>query len=228
MLASKESCTPAQPIQIAASPAAPPTFTLDHQTYVPTEAIEIHFNAPLASPDGSRAWITAVEAGAAPTSYGSWEYVEDHARTATIKAPDKPGKYELRLHTDYPKLSTNMRFAVGFTVADQTAPAQPAAGVTPPSRQRFSLGSAQVRKGSPVEVRFAQPMVAQKGEQFWITIVEHSKPDTEYGAWQYLPPGARAISLTAPATAGDYDVRLHGNYPTKSTNVVFRSALSVY
>jgi len=216
-------------VQIAASPttAAAPTFTLDHQTYTTGEPIEIHFNGPIASAEGSRSWVTTVEAGQPPTSYGAWEYVEDHAHTATIKAPDKPGRYEVRLHSDYPKLSTNVRYSVAFTLADQSAPVQTDAGATPLNRQRFSLGSPAAQVGGKVDVRFPQAMIATKDEKFWITIAKRGSADTEYGAWEYLPAGARAITLTAPTDAGDYEVRLHANYPTKSTNVVFRSPLHV-
>ena len=37
----------------------------------------------------------------------------------------------------------------------------------------------------------------------------------------------RWIARTMPAKAGDYEVRLHANYPTKTTNLVHRVKIHV-
>jgi len=42
-----------------------------------------------------------------------------------------------------------------------------------------------------------------------------------------VPAGATSVRIAAPAAAGDYEVRLHANYPTRSTNVVHRAGLTV-
>ena len=233
MLAKAEQCValPAkaepQPVQIA---AAPPSFTLDHQTYVGGESIEVHFQSPISSPEGSRAWLTTADAASGPTAYGNWEYVPDHAHSATIKAPEKPGNYQVRLHTEYPKKSTNLVFSVGFTVADNQAPPPPKAALatpTPLAQQRFTVLTPTIRAGGKVDIRFPTPMVAVGAEQFWVTIVAKGAADSAYGSWEYLPAGARTMTITAPTTGGDYEVRLHANYPTKTTNLVFRAPLRV-
>jgi hypothetical protein len=68
---------------------------------------------------------------------------------------------------------------------------------------------------------------AAPGERFWITVIEASAADSGWGAWQYVPDGARAVSLAAPAREGAYEVRLHANYPKRATNVVYRAALRI-
>ena len=47
------------------------------------------------------------------------------------------------------------------------------------------------------------------------------------GGWAAQTPSPYKLTLKAPATAGDYEVRLHGNYPTKSFNVVRRVRIHV-
>lgn len=42
-----------------------------------------------------------------------------------------------------------------------------------------------------------------------------------------MPQSARKMTLKAPADPGEYEVRLHGNYPTKSYNVVHRVRIRV-
>jgi hypothetical protein len=140
-----------------------------------------------------------------------------------MTAPSEPGKYEVRLHTDYPAKATNLRYAVAFTVDTHAI----AADETPRSQQRFTIATATPRAGGKLDVAFATPLVPAAGERFWITIVATGAPDTEYGAWQYVPDGARAITLDVPDKAGEYEIRLHANYPRLSTNVVHRAAIHV-
>ena len=63
-----------------------------------------------------RYWVTVVQAAAADTVYDTWEYVAPHARRATLKAPATPGRYEVRLHANYPKKATNVVFRAPLTV----------------------------------------------------------------------------------------------------------------
>ncbi len=102
-----------------------------------------------------------------------------------------------------------------------------APGITPASEPRLTLAAATVAAGAAVDVAFAAPLHAAPGEQFWITIVAAGAPDTTWGAYRYIDDGAQAIQLTAPTAPGAYEVRLHGNYPTRTTNVVARAAIQV-
>ena len=44
---------------------------------------------------------------------------------------------------------------------------------------------------------------------------------------KYVPDAARRAQRVAPVEPGDYEVRLHANYPTKAANVVDRVAVRV-
>ena len=199
-----------------------PSFRLADTTVAPGEEIVVRFAAPVPSPSGSRAWITTVEADRPDSQYGAWEYVADGAKTATLKAPKQPGAYQVRLHTEYPKKSTHVVHRAGFTVVAAPEPAE-----TAPADQRFTVAATTVAPGDKAELRFAAPLRAKKGERFWVTVVAAGKPDAQYGSWEYVADGAKRASLAVPAAPGDYEIRLHANYPTKSTNVVHRVAIRV-
>jgi len=236
MIGHGEQCV-ADPAQIAprATPAparlpaqeqtiAAPTFRLAASSYAPGAEIRIRFSQAISSTTRSRAWVTVSERGAPSSSYGAWQYVDDHATSAALEAPKKDGAYEVRLHTDYPTKSYNVVHAEPFVVQTDAA-AEP--GETPLAQQRFSLAKKSVRSGARVDVVFAVPMHAASGEQFWITIVARDTPDTSWGTYEYVPAGARRMKLTAPTALGEYEVRLHANYPKMTTNVVHRVAVHV-
>ena len=78
-----------------------------------------------------------------------------------------------------------------------------------------------IRVGFPTRLR------AVKGEQFWITIVPDGERDDAWGKYEYVGADAPGVELTAPDAPGAYEIRLHGNYPTKTTNVVDRVRIDV-
>jgi hypothetical protein len=205
--------------------AGAPSFRLDAASCAPGDEIAIRFDAPIRSTPDSRAWITVVEADRPPSAYGAWSYLDDGATLATLKAPTRPGAYEVRLHTDYPARTFNVQHAVALIVGAERA--EPAAGVTPLSAQRFAIAGRTVRPGARIDLTFATAMHAAPHEQFWVTVVDAGAADSAWGAYDYVPPGARRMHLTAPAKPGAYEVRLHANYPTKTTNLVHRVAIQV-
>jgi hypothetical protein len=110
----------------------------------------------------------------------------------------------------------------GLVVKGETCiePPTPASTLSP---EMFSVS----KTGSEVTLVFPAPLVAKQGEQYWAAIVEAGKPDSEWGTWAYVPQAARKMTLKAPTDQGAYEVRLHGNYPTKSYNVVHRVRIRV-
>jgi hypothetical protein len=204
-----------------------PNFHLNARSYAPGDAIELRFAAPVNSTPQRRAWITVIEADKPASAYGAWSYLEDGAVVATLKAPAKPGVYEVRLHTDYPARTFNVQRAVSLTVGPERAEAEPGTEPTPVSAQRFTVATTTLPPGATIDVTFATALRALPKERFWITVVEAGAADTTWGAYDYVPAGARHMQITAPAKPGDYEIRLHANYPTKSTNLVHRVAIRV-
>lgn len=205
-----------------------PTFSLPAKSYTVGDPIEIKFGKPVSSKSGDQAWITVSEAGSPESSYGDWEYVKDGATATVLKAPKKPGAYEVRIHTNFPSKSYNVKYSVPISVVDASAdPADPAQGATPLAKQKFTLAKTTFKAGEPIIAKFGLKMKALPNERFWITIVEASKPDDAYGSYEYVQDDARKVTIDAPRAPGDYEVRLHANYPTKSTNVVHRARIRI-
>jgi serine/threonine-protein kinase len=214
------------PVPLSAPRTTAPSFRLDARSYAPGDPIEIRFAAPVRSKPESQAWITVIEADRPASAYGAWSYLDDGTKLATLKAPSRPGAYEIRLHTDYPARTFNVQRAVPLTVAER-AEAEPAPGVTPVALQRFTVATTVLRPGARIDVTFAAALRAAPPERFWITVVATGAADSSWGTYEYVPAGARHIQLTAPAKPGDYEVRLHANYPTKTTNLVHRVVIRV-
>jgi hypothetical protein len=206
------------PAQIATSGKL--TFKLDRTAYGPGEPITITFPSAMSSKSNNRAWVTVVEAAKPPTQYGAWEYVADGATSAKLVAPKAPGSYEVRLHTEYPAKSTNVVFSVPVTIDDKTAPAAP-------KNFKFHVKVKTVAPGAPVEVVFPQGMEAAPGEKFWLTVVRPDAGPDSYGKYEYVPANARKMLFEMPKEEGDWELRMHANYPTKSTNLVHRVKIHV-
>ncbi|HEX5063666.1 MAG TPA: protein kinase [Kofleriaceae bacterium] len=208
------------PAQIAT--AGHPTFKLDAKTYAPGDPITIKFASALSSKPNNRAWVTWIDAGKPQTAYATWEYVADGATTAQLAAPKQPGSYEMRLHTNYPTQSYNVVHTVPFTVDEAAASTKPAT-----TKYRFHVNKKTATAGESIELTFGQPMIAAKGERFWVTIVKPGAADDSYGKYEYVPDNAHKMMFEMPGEPGDYELRLHANYPTKSTNVVHRVKIHV-
>jgi hypothetical protein len=206
-----------------------PTFRIDAQTIARGATIAIAFDRPMVSIATNQAWVTVVRADRADNEYDSWQFVENGARTMKVKAPDASGTFEVRLHTEYPRKQTNLVYRARLAIVDpQDLPSTPSVStVTPRDRQKFSLGSKTVAVGGTIQIKFPTAMIAEKGEQFWITVIDATASDSTWGAYEYVKPKAKKMTLAAPTKPGAYQVRLHANYPKMTTNVVHRVAITV-
>ena len=222
-----------QCVAIAVAPTTPADaspalrFALDGKTFAPGQGVVFRFSQPVPSSASRRAWVTIVEPGKPDTSWGTWEWVPDRARTVTVVAPASPGTYEARLHTDYPARSGHVRHRARLEVTAATAPVEATGAETPPALQRFRVGRRRFAPGQHALLRFPTPMHAARGEQFWVTVVELGANDDAYGAYEYVRDGATTITLAMPSKPGPYEIRLHANYPKRQRNVVHRVRVMV-
>lgn len=94
----------------------------------------------------------------------------------------------------------------------------------PPS---FKLDRLEVAAADVVTVSFSAPLVPPAGQQYWITLVKPDAPDGEFGAWHYVGSGATSDTIK-PASAGEYEIRLHDLYPKyKQGRVIARQRIKV-
>ncbi|MBL0216228.1 MAG: serine/threonine protein kinase [Myxococcales bacterium] len=211
---------PSSPVPTVAASAAP-ELSLDASVYPPSTEVHIRFAVPLSAPKTSRAWVAIAPVGSLPSIYSTWKYVPDGAIQIQLKAPAAEGAYEVRLHTDYPAKSFNIARTAPFAVRADAEPPAPAAP-TPLAKQRFTPASTIATVGMQLTIRFGTQLRALPGEQFWVTTVKAGSLDTVWGKYAYVPDSARKMSIDLPTEPGDYEIRLHANYPKQSTNVVYR------
>ncbi|HEY4180147.1 MAG TPA: hypothetical protein VGM90_25065 [Kofleriaceae bacterium] len=208
-------------------PPDPAKMKLDQSVATSGGHVGVTFDHPVYSPANARSWIAIARVGAPDASYETWTYIEDGSQTAELVAPTQPGDYEMRMHDDYPQQTFHVVARLPFNVEsglaeDPDPPPQPSRAA-----EHFTLSAERFHTGAEIDVKFAAPLVAKKGEKYWITIASAGDADSSYGAWAYLPADATKTSMQAPSSLGKYEMRLHGNYPTKSTNVVFRVPFEV-
>ena len=91
----------------------------------------------------------------------------------------------------------------------------------------FKLDASTFAPSDPVTIKFPGPMSSKPQNRAWVTIVEAGKPASTYGVWTYVDDGAVSAKLVAPTAPGDYEVRLHTEYPAKSFNVVHTAPIKI-
>ncbi len=82
------------------------------------------------------------------------------------------------------------------------------------------LRGATCLPGEPIEIRFGAPVDSTAAQRAWVTVAPASSPPSAYNEWAYVDDGAEQARLTAPTQPGDYEVRLHADYPAQQYNVV--------
>ncbi len=224
----KPAAPPVQPAAPAGAGAVSvnPTFTLAAPTVEVGESPVIRFNAPLVPLEGERYWITLIPSREPDPSWGKWAYVESGATEVKLAAPTEAGDYEIRLHGNYPAKPYNVVFRVSLKVV-ASGPGVSAGEESTRAMESCRLERTAIQVGQAPRVFFGAPLVPVVGEQYWITLIRAGAGDGEWGDWKYVDSGATEVTLAVPTSPGDYEVRLHGNYPTKSYNVVCRQSLQV-
>ncbi|HNV45679.1 MAG TPA: hypothetical protein PLE73_12415 [Spirochaetota bacterium] len=74
----------------------------------------------------------------------------------------------------------------------------------------------------------------QSQKRYWVCLAKAGTPDSEWGDWSFVYDNMTAIDVAIKKNlvdgklpAGDYEVRLHSEYPTKPHNVVMRIKVAV-
>ena len=159
------------------------------------------FTIEWAGPSQNREYITLVPADAADGNYDGYAYAEgDGKGTVTLTTPTTPGDYELRFMTGHKnKVLARRPLRVGDSDATVTAPAT-------------------VAMGASFEAGWTGPDNARN----FLTVVA---PDAATGAYDlYAYTSAPSVTLVAPETPGEFEVRL---VSADSTRVLARKPISV-
>jgi len=142
-----------------------------------------NFKVDWTGPDNRGDYITLVPAGASEGEYMSYAYTSKGS-PSNLKAPDKPGKYEVRY------------------ILDQSRTALARTNITVTTVSAKVKAPASVAAGSSFKVIWQGPNYRRD----YITIVPAGASDREYMSYAYTSKGSPS-TLKAPDKPGKYEVR---------------------
>jgi hypothetical protein len=162
------------------------------------------FQVRWTGPDNARDYVGIGDADPKGRLYISYVYTRNGS-PVPLKAPDKPGQYELRYYlAEGNTVIASQPITVGGVTASVSAPAQVAAGKI-------------------VSIQWTGP----NNPQDFITLVKAGSPEKRYDAYQYTSKGS-PLNLRAPDEPGEYEIRyLTGqSYATLGTTKITVTAIT--
>lgn len=88
------------------------------------------------------------------------------------------------------------------------------------------VDKASVTTGSDVVVTFDKPLTGRATNQYWVALVPASAPPSDTTGRIVLERSDHGVHLRTTAP-GDFEVRLHGNYPKEEQHLLARVAVKV-
>jgi Ca-activated chloride channel homolog len=143
------------------------------------------FEVEWAGPDNDSDFVTIVPVGAEEGAYTNYKYTRDGNNPVTLTAPVDAGDYEVRYVNDNEdKMLGSIPIKVVASSASVTAPSE-------------------IPAGSAFEVTWA----GSSSDSDFVTIVPVGADEGAYTDYKYTRDG-NPLKINAPATPGDYEVRL--------------------
>jgi len=87
-------------------------------------------------------------------------------------------------------------------------------------RPEMRLDPDSVQAGTSVWARFDRPVDGRAADQYWIVIAPAGAPADYQEGRLHVQRNAEGVQIEAPPRAGDYEVRLHGDWPKREHHVV--------
>jgi OOP family OmpA-OmpF porin len=135
------------------------------------------------------------------------------------------GRFELATRPCDPN---PQRTAGGGLVAVNAQGNEVSVGVGVGTAGGVGLDKSSYRGGEKVRIKYSQPMTTPSGQQYWVTLVKASEPDSTYGTWHYVKQGATSDEIEVGSNPeGSYEVRLHDLYPKHPYRVISRTKVTV-
>lgn len=94
-------------------------------------------------------------------------------------------------------------------------------------RPRMRVEPNPVVAETAVWARFDRPIAGRAVDQYWIVIAPVGAPASYRGDRLFVARNAEGAQLVAPKVSGEYEVRLHGDWPKRDYHVVQTAPLSV-
>ena len=87
-------------------------------------------------------------------------------------------------------------------------------------RPQMTVDPNPVEARSAVWARFDRPIDGRAADQYWIVIAPRGVPSDYRDGRIHIERSAEGVHLEAPAIPGDYEVRLHGDWPRREHHLV--------
>jgi Galactose oxidase-like, Early set domain/Viral BACON domain len=166
------------------------TLTASPSTVAPGGPLTVSWTAPSGRPTTD--WIGLYRVGDPNTSYLSWVYTNGATSgSSSFSAPTQGGQYEFRYLPDN-----------GYTDVARSN----AVTVNPPTNYTLTASPSTVTAGGSLTVSWTAP--SGRPTTDWIGLYQVGDPNTSYLWWTYTNGATSgSSSLSAPATAGQYEFR---------------------
>ena len=93
-----------------------------------------------------------------------------------------------------------------------------------PQKPRIVLASDIVRTGQPVAITVSE---LPGNPQDWVTLIEASRPDSEFGVWEYTKGVQQGTWQFTAGNVGDYEVRVYFDWPKGKYVVKARASITI-
>lgn len=172
--------------------------------------------------------LAAMTVALGPFACGSSEESQKSSRASPDRDESEEEEASKVDSSSRSKSTAGTTAGTGASIGGRPIPVASAAPVpvdaAPPG---FKLDRLEALTGDVVTVSFSAPLVPPAGQQYWITLVKPDAPDGEFGAWHYVASGAASDTIK-PASAGEYEIRLHDLYPKyKQGRVIARQRIKI-
>jgi serine protease len=161
-------------------------------TVAPGDAITVNWTAP--SGHSATDWVGLYTPGASGLSYLSFQYITSGSSgAATFTAPAAGGQYEFRLFLNdgFNQVATSNVVSVGAAYSLAASPST-------------------VTAGAPISGAWAAPVGHSPTD--WVGLYAVGAAETSFLSFEYISPATSGtVTLTAPAAAGSYELRLFTN-----------------
>jgi len=87
-------------------------------------------------------------------------------------------------------------------------------------RPEMRIDSDPVQAGTSVWAHFDRPVNGRAVDQYWIVIAPAGAPADYQEGRLHVQRSAEGVKIDAPPRAGNYEVRLHGDWPKRAHHVV--------
>ena len=87
-------------------------------------------------------------------------------------------------------------------------------------RPEMKVEPSPVEAGTSVWARFDRPIDGRAANQYWVVIAPRGAAVEYQEGRLHIQRSAEGLQLEAPMQPGDYEVRLHGDWPRREHNLV--------